>query len=141
MWVRCNPNPKRKHVPDCVIRALAVILDKTWYEIYDDLYLVGREEASVSCHDDVWGLYLRMNGFEPFLLPESCPRCTTIRKFAKYYPKGKYVIGTGSHAVAVVDGDYYDSWDSGDEVPSFFWRQNNELKGGKFLWPRTITVR
>ena len=124
-----------------MIRALAVILDKTWYEIYDDLYLVGREEASVSCHDDVWGLYLRMNGFEPFLLPESCPRCTTIRKFAKYYPKGKYVIGTGSHAVAVVDGDYYDSWDSGDEVPSFFWRQNNELKGGKFLWPRTITVR
>lgn len=24
MWVRCNPNPKRKHVPDCVIRALAM---------------------------------------------------------------------------------------------------------------------
>lgn len=128
-------------MPDCVIRALAIILDKTWYEIYDDLYLVGREEASVSCHDDVWGLYLRMNGFEPFLLPETCPRCTTIRNFTKYYPKGKYVIGTGSHAVAVVDGDYYDSWDSGEEVPSFFWRQNNEFKGGKFTWPRTITVR
>lgn len=128
-------------MPDCVIRALAIILDKTWYEVYDDLYLVGREEASVSCHDDVWGLYLRMNGFGPFLIPETCPRCTTIRNFTKYYPKGKYVIGTGSHAVAVVDGDYYDSWDSGDEVPSFFWRQNNEFKGGKFTWPRTITVR
>lgn len=128
-------------MPDCVIRALAIILDKTWYEVYDDLYLVGREEASVSCHDDVWGLYLRMNGFEPFLIPETCPRCTTIRNFTKYYPKGKYVIGTGSHAVAVVDGDYYDSWDSGDEVPSFFWRQNNEFKGGKFTWPRAITVR
>ena len=128
-------------MPDCVIRALAIVLDKTWYEIYDDLYLVGREEASVSCHDDVWGLYLRMNRFEPFLIPETCPRCTTIRNFTKYYPKGKYVIGTGSHAVAVVDGDYYDSWDSGDEVPSFFWRQNNEFKGGKFTWPRAITVR
>ena len=128
-------------MPDCVIRALAIILDKTWYEVYDDLYLVGRQEASVSCHDDVWGLYLRMNGFEPFLLPETCPRCTTVRNFTKYYPKGKYVIGTGTHAVAIVDGDYYDSWDSGEEVPSFFWRQNDEFKGGKFTWPRTITAR
>lgn len=122
MWVRCNPNPRRKHVSDCVIRALAIALKKRWYDVYDDLYVVGRVEANVSCDNEVWGLYLRMNGFEPFLLPQSCPRCTTIREFTRYYPKGTYVIGTGSHAVAIVDGDYYDSWDSGNEVPSFFWR-------------------
>ena len=34
----------------------------------------------------------------------------------------KYLIGTGSHAVAVIDGDYYDSWDSGNEIPAYFWR-------------------
>lgn len=123
MWVRCNPNPRRKHVSDCVIRALAIALKKRWYDVYDDLYVVGLVEANVSCDDEVWGLYLRMNGFEPFLLPQSCPRCTTIREFTRYYPKGTYVIGTGSHAVAIIDGDYYDSWDSGNEVPSFFWRK------------------
>ena len=42
--------------------------------------------------------------------------------FCEKYPTGVYVIGTGTHAVAVVDGDYYDSWDSGNEVPSYFWR-------------------
>lgn len=141
MWIRCNPNPRKKHVPDCVIRALAILLDKTWYEVYDDLYFVGRQEASVSCDDNVWGTYLQLNGFEQFMLPETCPKCITIREFSKHYPRGRYVIGTGSHAVAVIDGDYYDSWDSGSEVPSFFWRQNNEFKGGKFTWPRAIMVR
>ena len=137
MWVRCNPNPKRKHVPDCVIRALAIVLDKTWYQIYDDLYIVGREEANVSCSDEVWGLYLRRRGFEPFLLPEAC---VTVKEFTKYFPKGRYVIGTGGHAVAIIDGDYYDSWDSGSEIPSFFWRLNENSKGGVFTWPKPITI-
>jgi hypothetical protein len=25
-------------------------------------------------------------------------------------------VGTGTHVVAVIDGDYYDAWDSGNEV-------------------------
>ena len=72
--------------------------------------------------DQVWGKHLYLLGAEPFLLPVSCPQCVTIRDFARMYPRGVYVIGTGSHAVAVIDGDYYDSWDSGNEIPSFFWR-------------------
>jgi len=105
-----------------VIRALAIALNKTWYQVYDDLYLVGRWDCSVSCHDEVWGMYLQFHGYEQFMLPESCPRCISIKEFARIFPKGRYIIGTGSHAVAVIDGDYYDSWDSGEEVPSFFWR-------------------
>lgn len=72
--------------------------------------------------DAVWGHYLQMHGCTPFLLPKSCPKCTTIAEFARRYPKGTYIIGTGNHAVAVINGDYYDSWDSGFEVPSFFWK-------------------
>ena len=36
-------------------------------------------------------------------------------------PKGTYVLGTGNHVVAVVNGDYYDMWDSGDEIPAYVW--------------------
>jgi hypothetical protein len=72
--------------------------------------------------NSVWGLYLKEQGFRPFLLPENCPKCVTVRAFCERYPESVYIIGTGSHAVAVMDGDYYDSWDSGDEVPSYFWR-------------------
>lgn len=122
MWINCNPNPKRKHVPDCVIRALVIALNKSWYDVHDELCALSREECSVTCDDDVWGKYLYQMGFVPFLLPETCPSCITIKRFCIMYPRGIYIIGTGNHAVAVIDGDYYDSWDSGDEIPSFFWR-------------------
>ena len=122
MWMRCNPNPMRKEVPDCVVRALTIALDQKWTDIYDDLCRLGRTEYNMPSADAVWGKYLYYHGFEPFLLPQSCPQCLTIRMFCYYFPKGTYIIGTGSHAVAVIDGDYYDSWDSGDEIPSFFWR-------------------
>ena len=122
MWVRCNPNPKHKEVPDCVVRAICIALNRRWIDIYDDLCVVGREECNMPSADAVWGRYLYEHGFEPFLLPGSCPRCTTVKAFSRIFNKGIYIIGTGSHAVAVIDGDYYDSWDSGNEIPSFFWR-------------------
>ena len=122
MWMRSNPNPEHKEVPDCVVRAIAIALHRRWLDVYDDLCRLGRTEYNMPSADAVWGKYLYQLGFEPFLLPDACPECVTIQMFCHMYPRGVYIIGTGSHAVAVVDGDYYDSWDSGHEIPSFFWR-------------------
>jgi hypothetical protein len=71
----------------------------------------------------VWGEFLFENGFRRYIIPNECPTCYTIRDFCRDYPKGEYILATGSHVVAVVDGDYYDSWDSGDEVPIYYWRR------------------
>lgn len=122
MWVKTNLNPEKKEVGDCVIRALAIALDMTWTEVYDDLYLLGREWHDMMSSNEVWGLYLYRHGFEPFMLPKTCPQCLTVKEFCKKYPRGTYVIGTGDHAVAVINGDYFDSWDSGNSVASYFWR-------------------
>ena len=122
MWRRRNPNPLQKEVPDCVVRAICIALNLDWYTIYDSLCYIGRKEANMPSADAVWGKLLYYMGFTPFLLPHSCPHCTTIRQFCGMYPNGIYIIGTGSHAVAVIDGDYYDSWDSGNEIASFFWK-------------------
>ena len=125
MWIEANPNPKKKEVPDCVIRAICIALNKPWLEVFDELNSVARRDFSVSLDDNVWGHYLYMQGFKPFLLPNECPSCITIKAFTKMYPYGTYIIGTGTHAVAVIDGNYYDSWDSGDAIPTFFWRISN----------------
>lgn len=122
MWVKTNLNPEKKEVGDCVIRALAIALDMTWTEVYDDLYLLGREWHDMMSSNEVWGLYLYRHGFEPFMLPKTCPQCLTVKEFCKKYPHGTYIIGTGDHAVAVINGDYFDSWDSGNSVASYFWR-------------------
>lgn len=122
MWIRANPNPQKKEVPDCVVRAISIALNKPWFVVYDDLCALGRKECNMPSADSVWGRYLFDLGFEPFMLPAVCPRCTTINEFTKMYPTGVYIIGTGSHAVAIIDGNYFDSWDSGSEVATFFWR-------------------
>ena len=122
MWAKTNPNPKRKHVQDCVIRAIAIATDKSWYEVYDELCATGREEANMPSVNEVWGKYLYDLGFEPFLLPYSCPACITVEHFCRLYPRGTYIIGTGNHAVAVINGDYFDSWDSGAETCSYYWK-------------------
>ena len=122
MWIHCNPNPGHYEVDDCVVRAIAIATDQTWMRVYDTLCFAGRQAYNMPSSNAVWGRYLYQLGFRPFLLPESCPQCITVREFTKHYPTGTYIIGTGSHAIAVIDGDYYDSWDSGNEVPAYFWK-------------------
>lgn len=122
MWLKCNVNPAKNDTADCVIRACVVALNKTWLQVSDEIYELSRKHFLSMSDDRLWGRYLYEKGFTPFLLPENCPSCITIKRFCIMYPHGIYIIGTGSHAVAVIDGNYYDSWDSGDEVPSFFWR-------------------
>ena len=122
MWIRCNPNPLGKQTSDCVIRAIAIATEQSWRRTYRELCELGEIEAEMPNVNYVWGITLRDKGAKQFLLPESCPSCLTVRAFCEKYPEGVYVIGTGSHAVAVIDGDWYDSWDSGSEVPSYFWR-------------------
>ena len=122
MWIYANPNPEKKNVPDCVIRAICIALNKSWGEVFNELSEVAARDHSITSDDHVWGHYLWCLGFIPFILPESCPECVTIRSFAEIFNHGTYIIGTGYHAVAVINGDYYDTWDSGNEVPTFFWK-------------------
>lgn len=122
MWIKCNPNPLGKATSDCVVRAISIATNQSWRTTYRELCNLGEKEAEMPNSNSLWGLYLKSMGFTQFLLPESCPRCISVRAFCDRYPTGVYVIGTGSHAVCVIDGDYYDSWDSGTETPSYFWR-------------------
>jgi len=122
MWIYANPNPEEQNVPDCVIRAISIALKITWEEAYDAVVAIGRRVHNMPSADVVWGRYLYEMGFMPVKLPNICPRCISIYRFTRMYPFGTYIIGTGDHAVAVINGNYYDTWNSGDQVVSFFFR-------------------
>lgn len=122
MWVRCNPNPLGKQTSDCVVRAIAIATNRSWREVYRELCDLGEIECEMPNSNYLWGLYLKELGFEQFLLPESCPQCITVQAFCERYPEGTYVIGTGTHAVCIINGDAFDSWNSLGESPSYFWR-------------------
>ena len=122
MWVECNPNPLGKTTGDCVVRAIAIATDQSWRKTYRQLCELGEKHADMPNSNAIWSMYLRQRGARQFLLPESCPECITVEAFCERYPDGVYVIGTGDHAICIISGDWYDSWNSGMSVPTIFWQ-------------------
>ena len=110
-----NPNPKGARVGDCVIRAISIATGKTWESVYAELSFYGFRSCDMPSSNAVWGKYLRDLGFKQYIADD------TVREFCRDHSSGTYIVGTGSHAVAVIDGNYYDTWDSGDEAIIIFW--------------------
>ena len=121
MWIQENPNYLDKHTGDCTIRALSIVLGKTWVWTYLELCIQGLIMAQMPSENPVWDAYLRSKGFQREVIPNTCPDCYTVKDFCDDHKSGIYVLGTGNHVVAVVDGNYIDDWDSGNEVPLFVW--------------------
>lgn len=122
MWVKYNPNPvSTRNVDDCVVRAITKALNIDWETAYALLANNGFLMGDLMNSNLVWGSVLRQYGFKRSSIPNTCPDCYTISDFCKDHKKGIYVLGTGTHAVTVIDGNYYDSWDSGNEVPVYYW--------------------
>jgi hypothetical protein len=123
MFKYYNPNPMNKRVGDCVIRAVSKALDWEWNDTYTALCLQGYVMSDLPSSNQIWGAFLRKQGFIRQVIPNECPDCYTVEDFCKDHPTGIYVLGTGSHAVAVVDGFYYDAWESGREQPIYYYEK------------------
>ena len=120
-YVFYNPNPAGQRVGDCVIRAISKITGKSWGETYIAIAVQGYNLYDMPSSNNVWAAYLRSLGFKRFVIPDTCPDCYTVKDFCIDNPQGAFLLATGSHVVPVIDGDYYDAWDSGAEVPIYFW--------------------
>lgn len=123
MFKNYNSNPSGNKVGDCVIRALSVALGKSWQEVYMELCLQGYLMSDLPSSNAVWGNYLKNKGFTREFVRNDCPDCYTIEDFAREYPNGTYVVGTGTHATVVKDGDIFDIWDCSAEQPIYYYRQ------------------
>lgn len=122
-YVNVNPNPYGNYVGDCVVRAISIASNKPWNEVYIGLCARGYSLGDMPSSNRVWGDYLRDRGYKAEVISEQCPSCYSVKDFCEEYPGGKFILGTGSHVIAVIDGDYYDSWDSGDEHPVYYWKE------------------
>lgn len=120
-WIEYNPNPTGRKVGDCAVRAVSVALGMDWESAYDLIADAGYQMGDMPSSDSVWGAVLRQHGFYRAAVPNSCPDCYTAEDFARDHPRGVYVLGFGGHVATVRDGRLYDSWDSSNQIPQFYW--------------------
>lgn len=121
MWRKFNNNPTGRTVGDCAVRAVSVAIGVDWEQAYDLITDAGYAMGDMPSSDSVWGAVLRQHGFYRSAIPNSCPDCYTAEDFAADNPYGTFVLGFGGHVAAVKDGVIYDSWDSRNEIPQYYW--------------------
>lgn len=125
-WKQYNPNPIKNNVGDCTVRAISKALNQDWETTYAGLSFMGFSLSDMPSANRVWSEYLRRKGFKRYIIPNEYPCDYTVNDFAIDNPEGIYVLALDGHVVTVVDGYYWDSWDSGNEIPLYYWSRGVE---------------
>lgn len=109
---------------DCVIRALTKALGKSWVEVFDELVPYARELQCMPNGQPCFEKYVDDNGFiyEGVSNKKGTKR-PTVESFAKSHPEGVYIARVAHHVVTIIDGQYFDTWDSGSKSMYGFWHK------------------
>lgn len=126
MYRYYNPNPSGRNVQDCSVRAVSMALGTDWETAYTLITANGFLMGDMPSSNSVWGSVLRSHGFYREAIPNTCPECYTAEEFAQEHPNGIYVLGFGSHVATVKDGTIFDSWDSSNEIPQYYWYKKED---------------
>lgn len=118
-WVHYNPNPLHRDTGDCVVRAIAKITGGSWDDAFMALTTTALEIADMPDKNTTWGEHLRRMGYQQ--RPVFRGAGYTVADFCRDNPKGKFVLAIDGHVVAVIDGDWFDTADSGGMVPIYAW--------------------
>ena len=126
-FIQYNQHPYNSNMDDCVLRAIATFYGITWEEAFLMVAMQGYNmKIYPTNRNDVWGTMLHEQGCEFSYINFSCPNCVTVKKFADDHPRGHYILGTTTHVIAVINGNYYDTWDSGEEYPVYYFKKEGD---------------
>lgn len=98
---------------NCALNAMAIVLNKPYYEVYKVFKKHGRVTGKGS---SVKIITIALNLFKygtPEKAMDNWQMPTKVKlslsKFAKMYPTGKYYVIKNNHALALIDGVWYDN--------------------------------
>ena len=118
MFIFLNANPAQLNTGDCVIRGISLLMNQSWEWTYLMVCLQGFLMRQMPSTNDVWSEYLYYNGYRRKPI-QSC----SVKQFSKLFPKGRFLLALNGHVVACIEGNYYDTWDSGEETVLYYWRK------------------
>lgn len=101
-----NPNPTESTTAsDCIIRAFCGVLDKSWDEVFDDLFSIAKEMKMMPHTTEVMETYLKQNGFRKVKSYNKDE--ITVGEFVKRND-GHYFLDLGWHVLSANNGQFFD---------------------------------
>lgn len=117
-WYKYNPNPKSRNIGDCTLRSYCAAFGISWEKAFDIASRVAKENSSMIQYvsDKVlveeFGCTVDENYNKKKVKGKDR---ITVNNFAMTHPYGTYILHVRQHQVTVKNGEYWDSWDSGDK--------------------------
>lgn len=125
-WEYYNPNPAGKRVGDCVIRAICKATGQDWETVFSGIMVKACMLSDMPSANYVWGAYLKDRGYQRYLIDDHSQSIYTVFDFCCEHPNGTYILCIDGHVVCVQNGHIFDTWDSGGEIPVYYWEKSNE---------------
>lgn len=115
-WYKYNPNPRSRNIGDCTLRSYCAAFGIDWDKAFDIASKIAKENSSMIQYvpDKVLIEYFGCTVDEDYKKVKAKDRMT-VNHFAMTHPYGTYILHVRSHQVTVKNGEYWDSWDSGDK--------------------------
>lgn len=127
-WQYYQPNKKdlKDNYGDCVIRALTKVTGKGWLEVFEELIPYARELQCMPNGKSCYEKYLSENGFKyTGISNKKGTKRPTVQSFTKDHKEGVYFVTVANHVVAVSEGYFYDTWDSGSKSMYGYWEKES----------------
>jgi hypothetical protein len=122
-WIKYNPNPQNRNTGDCSIRAYCKVEGIDWNDAYDMATKLGKEMSMICDDHKVVDKILTENFGYTYVKGEKGAKKKTVNEFAIEHPEGTYIGWVSKHVVAIVNGYYYDSWDSGNRKMNGYYKK------------------
>lgn len=124
-FIEFNPNPsKNVKANDCTIRAYCAAEKLDWDAAYDIACKYGKKGTYMpNDKDTVHNILEQEFGYIKHRISKE-DKGMTVADFAIKYDVGTYYVMVNRHIVAVVDGKYYDTWDSGKKKVSCYYSRD-----------------
>lgn len=118
-----NANPFERRTGDCAVRALSLVLEKDWKDVYKELLELTLKTGWSVCSKENIEKYLKSLGYEKQKMPKKKNNTRyTGEEFAKMNPKGRFFLSIGTrHNSALVDGKIYDIWNCTKRCVGNYW--------------------
>ena len=117
-WHKYNPNPKSRNIADCTLRSYCAAFGISWEYAFDVASEIAKENSSMIQYvsDKVLTEHFHCTVDETYnkKVVKAKDRIT-VNEFAMSHPYGTYILHVRQHQVTVKNGEYWDSWDSGNK--------------------------